>query len=54
MESTDDLETLHRWNSEYSNNFSVHNNVDVMMNESWNHSDSEEGESFSPFDYNSS
>ena len=52
MESTDDLESLHRWNSEYDNNFSVHNNVDVMMNGSWNHSDSDEGESFNLLDYN--
>ena len=44
--------TLHRWNSKYDNNFSVHNNVDVMMNESWNHSGSDEGKSFNPLDHN--
>ena len=51
MESTDDLETVDRWNSEYHDNFSVQNN-DAMMNESWNHSDSDEDESFNLLDYN--
>ena len=51
MESTDDLGTVDRWNSEYDDNFSVQNN-DAMMNESWNHSDSDEDESFNPLDYN--
>ena len=44
MEHTDDLETVNRWNSEYDDDFSVHNNDDVMMNESWNHFDSDEDE----------
>ena len=30
MKSTDDLETVDRWNSEHDDNFSVHNNDDVM------------------------
>ena len=50
METTDDLETVHRWNSEHNDNFSVQNN-DVTMNE-WNHFDSDEDESFNPLDYN--
>ena len=50
METTDDLETAYRWNSEYDT-FSVQNN-DVMMNESWNHFDSDEDESFNLLDYN--
>ena len=54
MESTDDLQTVHRWNSEYDHNFSVHNNDDFMANESWNHFDSDEDESFNPLDYNTS
>ena len=33
MESIDDLETANRWNNEYDDNFGVHNNDDVMMNE---------------------
>ena len=52
METTDDLETVHRRNSEYDDNFSVQNNDDVTMNESWNHFDSDEDESFNPLDYN--
>ena len=52
MESTDDLEMVNRWNNEYDDNFGVHNNDDVMMNESWNHFDSDEKESFNPLDYN--
>ena len=51
MESIDDLETVDRWNNEYDDDFGVPNN-DVMMNESWNHSDSDEDESFNPIDYN--
>ena len=51
METTDDLETAYRWNSEYDT-FSVQNNDDVMMNESWNHFDSDEDESFNLLDYN--
>ena len=51
MESTDNLETVDRWNNEYDDNFGVHNN-DVMMNESWNNLDSDEDESFNPLDYN--
>ena len=39
METTDDLETIHRWNSEYDDNFSIQNDDDVMMNQSWNHFD---------------
>ena len=50
METTDDLETAYRWNSEYDT-FSVQNN-DVMMNESWNHFDSDEDETFNLLDYN--
>ena len=52
MKTTDDLETVHRWNSEYDNNFSVQNNDVVTMNESWNHFDSDEDESFNPLNYN--
>ena len=52
MEHTDDLETVNKWNSEYDDGFSVHNNDDVMMNESWNHFDSDEDESLNPLDYN--
>ena len=52
MEHTDDLETVKKWNSEYDDGFSVHNNDDVMMNESWNHFDSDEDESLNPLDYN--
>ena len=33
METTEDLETVYRWNSECDDNFSVQNNDDVMMNE---------------------
>ena len=51
METTDDLETVDRWNGEYYNNFSVQNN-EVMMHESWNHFDSDEDKSFNPLDYN--
>ena len=51
METTDDLETVHRWTSEHDDNFSVQNN-DATMNESWNHFDSDEDESFNPLDYN--
>ena len=51
MESTDGLETVDRWNNEYDDNFGVSHN-DVMMNESWNHFDSDENESFNPLDYN--
>ena len=36
MESVDDLETADRSNSEYDDNFSVHNKDVVMVNESWN------------------
>ena len=39
METTDDLEPVHRWNSEYDDNFSIQNDDDVMMNQSWNHFD---------------
>ena len=35
METTDEPETVYRWNSEYDDNFSVQNNDDVTMNESW-------------------
>ena len=52
MESTDELETVNRWNNEYDDNFGVHNNDDVMMNESWNHFDSDEDKSFNLLDYN--
>ena len=52
MESTDDLETVNRWNNEYDDNFGIHGNDDIMMNESWNHFDSDEGESFNLLDYN--
>ena len=52
MESNDDLETVDRWNSEYDDNFSVHNNDDVMMYQSWSHSDSDEDKSFNLLDYN--
>ena len=51
MESTDDLETINRWNNEYDDTFGDHNN-NVMMSESWNHFDSDEDESFNPLDYN--
>ena len=51
MESTDNLETVDRWNNEYDDNFGVHNN-DVMMNESWNNFDSDGYESFNLLDYN--
>ena len=34
MGSVDYLETVDSWNSEYDNNFSIHNNDIVMMNES--------------------
>ena len=50
MESTDDLETINRWNSEYDDNFSVQDND--MMNESWNHFDSDEDQSFNLLYYN--
>ena len=43
MESTDDLETVDRWNNEYDN-FSVQNNDDVIMNESW------DNDSYNPLD----
>ena len=52
MEHIDDLETVDRWNSEYDDNFSVHDNDDVLMNESWNHFHSDEDEIFSPPDCN--
>lgn len=52
MESTDELETVVRWNSEYDDNFSIHNNDDVKMNESWNHFGSDEDKGFNPLDYN--
>ena len=52
MESTDVLEIVDRWNSEYDDNFSVQNN-DVMMNKSWNHFDSDENKSLNQLDYNS-
>ena len=52
MESTDDLETVNRWNSEYDDNFSVQDNDDIMMNESWNHFDSDEDQSFNLLYYN--
>ena len=47
METTDDLETVHRRNNEYDDNFSVQSN-----DESWNHFDSDEDESFNPLNYN--
>lgn len=34
MESTNDLKTVDRQNSEYDDSFSVHNHDDIMMNES--------------------
>ena len=49
MESTDDLETVDRWNNEYDN-FSVQNNDDVIMNESWDNFDSNEDDSYNPLD----
>ena len=52
MESTDDLETVDRWNNEYDDNSGARNNDDVMMNESWNHFDSDEDKSFNPLEYN--
>ena len=52
MESIDDLETANRWNNEYDDNFGVHNNDDVMMNESWNHFDSDEDRSFNLLYFN--
>ena len=51
MESTYDLKTVNRWNNKYDDNFGVHNN-DVMTNESWNDSDSDEDKNFNPLDYN--
>ena len=51
MESTDDLETVDRWNNEYDGNSGARNN-DVMLNESWNHFDSDEDENFNPLEYN--
>ena len=50
MERTDDLETVDRWKSEYDDNFSGHNNDDVMINESWNHFHSDEDKSFNLLD----
>ena len=32
-ETTDEIETVDIWNSEYDDNFAVQNNDDVMMNE---------------------
>ena len=52
MESSDDLETVNRWNNEYYDNFGVHDNDDIMMNESWNHFDSDEDGSINLLDYN--
>ena len=52
MESTDELETVVRWNSEYDDNFNIHNNDDVKMNESWNHIGSDEDKGFNPLNYN--
>ena len=51
MESADDLGTIERCNSEQGDTFSVDNNVG-MMNESWNHFDSDDHGSFSVLDYN--
>ena len=33
IETTDEIETVDIWNSEYDDNFAVQNNDDVMMNE---------------------
>ena len=52
IETTDDLETVDIWKSEYDDNFAVQNNDNVMMNESWNHFDSDEDETFNPLDCN--
>ena len=52
MKITDDLKTANRWNSEYDDNFSLNNNDDVKMNESWNYFDSLEDEIFNLLDYN--